>query len=59
MMVLQPVNITIQCQHRKNAVASMAFTGGKDVVSQLVFERGIPVRKLRKNDRGKRVRRGI
>lgn len=59
MMVLQPVNITIQCQHRKNAVASMAFTKGRDVVSQLVFERGIPVRKLRKYDRGKRVRTGI
>ena len=52
MIALHPVNITIQCQHRKNAVASMAFTEGKDIVSQLVFDGDIPVRKLRRITEG-------
>ena len=55
MIVLQAVNINIQCQHRKNAVASMAFTEGRIEVSHPVFASAfaiakgyIPVRKLKK-----------
>ena len=49
MRAAQPVNMNIQCQHRKNAVASMAFTEGNAAVSHLVHERGIAGRKSRKS----------
>jgi hypothetical protein len=53
MIVAQPVNINIQCQHLKNAVARIAFTKGvKVAVSGFVHaEWPITVREVRENDK--------
>jgi len=47
-MAAQPVNMNIQCQHRKNAVASMAFTEGRNAVSDFFVhaERGIAAKEV-------------